>query len=213
MIIFFDVDSTLVTFEGLDWLAERNGVGQEVKALTTKSMNGEALLEEIFAYKINLIAPTKADFKLLAVEYQKNLVSGLTAVISELKQQGHQLGIVTGNFLDAVLPLADRLAISRDFVFANQAQHDKAGNYLGFAAEQPLASSTGKSEIITAVRNKYPEEKLVMIGDSMSDAETKNVVDYFVGFGGVIVREKVQLLADYYLTNMAELLDVPFLKK
>ena len=39
--VFFDLDSTLSKIEGLDWIAEKKGVGERMKEITRKAMNGE----------------------------------------------------------------------------------------------------------------------------------------------------------------------------
>ena len=38
-----------------------------------------------------------------------------------------------------------------------------------------------------------------MVGDGVSDLEAKPVVDLFIGFGGVGVRERVRAEADVYI--------------
>jgi phosphoserine phosphatase len=43
-LVFFDVDSTLVTIEGIDWLARGNA---SVAALTEAAMRGEIPLEHV----------------------------------------------------------------------------------------------------------------------------------------------------------------------
>ena len=47
-------------------------------------------------------------------------------------------------------------------------------------------------------------EKVVMIGDGVSDLETKEDVDLFVGFGGVVARDKVREGCDLWLEDMKD---------
>ncbi len=44
-----------------------------------------------------------------------------------------------------------------------------------------------------------------MVGDGVSDLETKPVVDLFVGFGRYTVRERVRAEADAFIKSLAEL--------
>ena len=45
-----------------------------------------------------------------------------------------------------------------------------------------------------------------MVGDGVSDLETKPVVDRFVGFGRYLSREKVRAAADNFIHSLDELL-------
>ncbi len=44
-------------------------------------------------------------------------------------------------------------------------------------------------------------KRVVMIGDGISDLETKPDVDLMIGFGGVVEREKVKKGADLWLNR------------
>ena len=45
-------------------------------------------------------------------------------------------------------------------------------------------------------------ERVVMMGDGVSDLETKPDVDAFIGFGGVVARPKVVSGCDHWLADM-----------
>ena len=47
-LVVFDCDSTLSTIEGVDELALRAGVGDEVARLTTAAMAGEVPLDQVY---------------------------------------------------------------------------------------------------------------------------------------------------------------------
>ena len=53
---FFDVDSTLVTIEGIDVLADGN---PEITKLTDAAMNGEIPLDQAYAKRLEMIRPSK----------------------------------------------------------------------------------------------------------------------------------------------------------
>ena len=46
-----------------------------------------------------------------------------------------------------------------------------------------------------------------MIGDGATDMEARPPADAFIGFGGVVVREKVKQGADWFVTDMQELIN------
>ena len=57
--VCFDVDSTLVTIEGLDSLAEYCGVGEEVKQWTKRAMGGSVTFQESLKARLNIVKATE----------------------------------------------------------------------------------------------------------------------------------------------------------
>ena len=57
--VCFDVDSTLVTIEGLDALAEYCGVGEEVKQWTKRAMRGSVTIQESLKARLNIVKATE----------------------------------------------------------------------------------------------------------------------------------------------------------
>jgi phosphoserine phosphatase len=49
-----------------------------------------------------------------------------------------------------------------------------------------------------------------MVGDGISDLESQNEVDMFIGFGGVVIREVVKNSAQHFVESFA---DIPALAK
>jgi phosphoserine phosphatase len=46
-----------------------------------------------------------------------------------------------------------------------------------------------------------------MVGDGATDLEARPPADLMIGFGGVVVREKVRDHADWFVTDFKELAD------
>mmetsp|Transcript_21897 Transcript_21897/g.49831 ORF Transcript_21897/g.49831 Transcript_21897/m.49831 type:complete len:109 (-) Transcript_21897:288-614(-) len=57
--VCFDVDSTVVTEEGIDVLAAHLGVGQQVADLTASAMSGTTKFEDALAARLSLMQPSK----------------------------------------------------------------------------------------------------------------------------------------------------------
>ena len=64
--------------------------------------------------------------------------------------------------------------------------------------EGPLTVSSGKSRIVRELAGDRHGRRL-MVGDGASDLATRAIVDLFVGFGGVVAREKVRKEADVFV--------------
>jgi len=65
--------------------------------------------------------------------------------------------------------------------------------------EGPLTVSSGKPAIVRELAAGKHGRKM-MIGDGASDLATRAVVDLFVGFGGVVARQKVKDGADAFVS-------------
>lgn len=196
-IVVFDLDSTLVKIEGLDWLASLNGRGKLVKALTKRSMNGEISFKEVLNKKMRIIAPSHNDLILLGKEYCKNLVEDVKKVIYFLQKLNKEVWIVTGNFDPAVSILANKLGIPKENAINNKVYFDAEGNYNGFNSKSPLAHNNGKTKIIKKM--KKDKKKIVFIGDGYTDLEVMKCVDLFIGYGGAVTRNIVKSNSNYYI--------------
>ena len=45
-----------------------------------------------------------------------------------------------------------------------------------------------------------------MVGDGATDLEARPPADGFIGYGGIVVREKVKAGADWFVTDFSELI-------
>lgn len=195
--IFFDFDSTLANAETLDMLGDDAGVGEEVRKLTEASMNGDVAMSEIFEHKVNLIAPTQGMID--RVNTQDLLTEGMEETVAVLHKLGKEVFILTSNFKLLVKPWAKKLNIAPERIIGNDLLFDTEGNYLSMDMTNPLARGGGKRTVI----EQYIKEKAhaVMIGDSVSDMETQPAVAKFIGFGGIVTRERVRKGADVFVQD------------
>lgn len=198
--LFFDVDSTLVTIEGIDVLA---GGNPEIAKLTNAAMNGEVPLDEVYARRLEIIRPARAAVDALSRRYVESLVNGAEEVIAALRERGHVLHLVTAGIEQAIEPLAERLGIRN--VHAVRLMFDHDGNYEDFDRRSLLTRAGGKELVVRAVRARS-KGGAAMIGDGASDLEAKPAVDLFIGFGGVAERPLVRENADVFVSDLRDVL-------
>ncbi len=198
--LFFDVDSTLVTIEGIDVLA---GGHPEIAKLTNAAMNGEVPLDEVYARRLEIIRPARAAVDALAQRYLASLVDGAEEVIAALRERGHVIHLVTAGIEQAIAPLAERLGIRN--VHAVRLMFDDDGNYENFDRRSLLTRAGGKELVVRAVRVRS-KGGAAMIGDGASDLEAKPAVDLFIGFGGVAERPLVRENADVFVSDLRDVL-------
>ena len=222
--VIFDCDMTLVSVEGIDELARLKGQSEYVASLTRQAMNGELPLEEVYAKRLELLRPTRAELNEVGRIYRRTLVPQAVETIATLQQAGVDVFIVSGGLREAVLDLAGLLKVPASHVHAVDVQldelrgawwdyirHQYAGNpdetYFAFPAT-PLAESNGKLAVVSQIAANG--KRTMMVGDGMTDLQTREAVRLFVGFGGAERRAAVAAAADVYIEgpSLASLLPV-----
>ena len=196
-LIFFDVDSTLVTIEGIDVLA---GGNPEIARLTAAAMNGEIPLDQVYARRLDIIRPKRQAVEELGQRYIASLTPGAGETVEALRAAGAEIHLVTAGIAQAIAPLAQHLGVAGRLVHAVSLHFDAAGNYAGFDSRSFLAKPGGKEIVVRDVRARS-HGKAAFIGDGASDLEARPAVDLFVGFGGVHTRPIVRENADVFVAE------------
>ncbi|GAA5131287.1 hypothetical protein GCM10023212_42380 [Luteolibacter yonseiensis] len=201
-LFFIDCDSTLSTIEGIDELARAKGdeVFQRVVDLTHAAMNGEVPIGDVFFKRMEMIRPDRDLCESIAQLYMETVVSGAAELIQELKADGWLPIILSGGFAPLIRPLAELLGV--EHVEAVPVYFNDDGSYKGYGETYPTTRNLGKNEVIREWKTALLPERVVMMGDGMSDMETGPDVDLFVGFGGVVARPRVMDGAGYWLADM-----------
>jgi phosphoserine phosphatase len=202
-LICFDCDSTLSSVEGIDELARLRGpeIFATVEALTNDAMNGLIRIEDIFKLRLDAIRPSVEDAASIGRRYLATVEPTAKATVDALRALGWTCIIISGGFRQAIRPLANSLGIDR--IEAVDLYFGPDGAYRGFDEKYPSTRSGGKVEIIATLRAELSPDKVVMIGDGVSDLETQPVVDLFVGYGGYTARERVRREAQVFVTSLA----------
>lgn len=195
--IFFDLDSTLVTIEGLDFLASQKDKEDELKQITVRAMNGELSMQEAMAIKMQALSPSRADLTHMGHEYLKNMVPGAKESVAHLHKAGHRVWILTGNFQPAAGMLAKYLGIPQSRVITNDIRFYPDGSYQSFDLEHPLSNNRGKVTMLQDLQIDLAQA--VMVGDGATDLDTQSCVGLFIGFGGVVERQRVREQAQVYV--------------
>ena len=130
-LICFDMDSTLIHTECLDQLAERAGVGDEVKAITASAMRGEIDFTESFTRRVALL---KGLDESVMEDFARNLPfnEGLERMMTILKRVGYKTAILSGGFTYFGKYLQQKFGF--DYVYANELEIKDGkltGRYLG----------------------------------------------------------------------------------
>jgi len=212
--VFFDVDSTVVTTEGIDLLGKCFGVMKEISELTKNAMNGNVKFQDAMAQRLELMADRGMNQERLEecvkTEGKPQWSAGVQEVVKRLHAMGKDVYLVSGGFRNMIRPIAETLDIPQEMVYANTILFDKKGNYAGFDRKAPTSRSGGKPAVLRRLKRKKGYKTMIMIGDGATDldARTQGPAAAFIGYGGVSVRKKVQEGADWFVYGFKELLAV-----
>ncbi len=201
-LFFIDCDSTLSTIEGIDELARAKGdeVFAQVVDLTNAAMNGEVPITEVFPRRMEMIQPDRALCDEIGRLYVNTIVPGAEKMIHDLKAAGWLPVILSGGFEPIIRPLAERLGIQH--VEAVPLYFHEDGSYRGYGEDYPTTRNLGKNEVIREWKQALLPRHVLMMGDGVSDLETRPDVDAFIGFGGVVARPRVAAACDHWLSDM-----------
>ncbi|MGI9319427.1 MAG: HAD-IB family phosphatase [bacterium] len=214
--VIFDCDSTLSAIEGIDHLAAQPDTKQSIVALTNAAMDGEMPLDAVYGKRLELISPTRQAVQELTRHYKAHIVSGAQEVVNSLIEVGCDIYIVSGGLIEPVKEFGISLGIPAANIRAVEIEYDQlSGNWWQNEPRSPevlsrqryltyrqsdLAESDGKARIIDQLLHGKAGASL-LIGDGISDFMARNAVDLFVGFGGVVSRQKVKECAPVFIQS------------
>jgi phosphoserine phosphatase len=169
-------------------------------------MLGEIPVAEIFASRMDLVAPSLEEVEALAREYVSRVERGAPESLAKLTNAGVRVVLVSGGLRDAILPLARHLGVPDRDVNAVAIYFAEGGAYSGFDRASPMTRNGGKAEMIRSLSLARP---ILGVGDGITDLEVRTAdppaIDAFAAYTGVIDRPIVTSAADYVIRNFDEL--------
>ncbi|MHA7844583.1 MAG: phosphoserine phosphatase SerB [Winogradskyella sp.] len=178
-LVCFDMDSTLIQTEVIDELAERAGVGEEVKAITESAMQGEIDFQESFKKRMKLLEGLSEDV-LQDVAENLPITKGARRLIDTLHYYGYKTAILSGGFTYFGHYLREKLDI--DFVYANELEIKDGvltGGYLG-----DIVDGHKKAEYLQLLADDMgiDIEQTIAIGDGANDLQMLNLAGLGIAF-------------------------------
>lgn len=210
-LICLDCDSTLSAIEGVDELARLRGgeCHAAVEEMTRDAMDGKIPLDRVFGRRLELIRPTEREAAAIGQRYLEQIEPTARVTVDALRRAGWTPVIVSAGYTQAIEPLARALQIAR--IEAVRLRFDSAGGYAGFDEAHPATRQGGKPAIVRRLKAEFRPGRTVAVGDGVSDLETRDEVDLFVGFGRYAQRAAVKAGAHVFIHSLDEL--VPLLTR
>lgn len=178
-LICFDMDSTLIQTEVIDELAEKAGVGKEVKAITESAMNGEIDFCESFKRRIKLLKGLDQSI-LEKIAKKLPITEGLERLMIILKKSGYKTAIISGGFTYFGNYLKEKFGF--DYVFANTldiVDGKLTGKYIG-----DIVDGKKKAEYLKflAQKENIDIQQTVAVGDGANDLPMLSIAGLGIAF-------------------------------
>jgi phosphoserine phosphatase len=167
-LVVMDVDSTLLTGEVIDVLAERAGCAGEVAELTARAMRGEIDFAEALRQRVALLAGLDAAV-LTEIRHQLTLAPGARTLVRTLSRLGYRCGVVSGGFTQVTDWLTAELGL--DYAAANTLEIAD-GKLTGRVTGQ-LIDRAGKERMLRlfAAQAGVPVSQTIAVGDGANDLD------------------------------------------
>jgi phosphoserine phosphatase len=178
-LICFDMDSTLIETEVIDELAERNGAGEQVRAITEAAMRGEIDFTESFTQRVALL---KGLDVAVMQEIAENLpiTEGADRLMKVLKKIGFKIAILSGGFTYFGNYLKHKYAI--DYVYANELEIENGkltGRHTG-----DIVDGKRKAELLRLIAQveNVDIRQTVAVGDGANDLPMISIAGLGIAF-------------------------------
>lgn len=165
-LICFDMDSTLIQTECIDQLAERAGVGEEVRAITERAMRGEIDFNESFRERVALLKGLDVS---VMQDIAENLpiTEGVSRMMEVLKRTGYKTAILSGGFTFFGDYLKRKFGF--DYVYANELEVENGkltGRYVG-----EVVDGKRKAELLRLIAQveNVNIAQTIAVGDGAND--------------------------------------------
>lgn len=194
--VCFDMDSTLIQTEVIDELAEKAGVGDQVKKTTESAMRGEIDFSASFIQRVALLKGLDEN---VMKEIAENLplTEGAERLFKTLKNYGYKTAILSGGFNYFGNYLKSKLGV--DYVFANELEI--ANGKLTGKHKGEIVDGLKKAELLKllAFKEDIHLEQVIAVGDGSNDLPMLQLAGLGIAFHA---KPKVKATAKHAISNI-----------
>jgi len=162
-----DMDSTMIQQECIDELADEAGVGERVKDITARAMNGELDFEGALIERVGLLKglPVTVIDKVLADRI--TLMPGGKALLATMKANGAYAALVSGGFTAFTAKVAAELGFDENRANTLLTHSDELSGDVG----RPILGREAKVQALEEItaRLGISEDEVIAVGDGAND--------------------------------------------
>ncbi|WP_034756238.1 phosphoserine phosphatase SerB [Janthinobacterium lividum] len=179
-LVAMDMDSTLITIECIDEIADMQGLKPQVAAITEAAMRGELDFAASLKQRVALLEGLDASALQRVYDERLKLSPGAEAMLAAVKKAGLKTLLVSGGFTFFTERLKERLGL--DFTHANALEivdGKLTGKVLGGIVDAEEKQRT--VERVCAELGITPSQAIVM-GDGANDLKMMGIAGLSVAF-------------------------------
>ena len=162
-----DMDSTMITVECIDELADYAGIKDRVAEITERAMRGELVFEGALRERVALLEGLDEAMLDRCHAERVRIMAGARALVRTMRREGGHAVLVSGGFTR----FADRVAadIGFDRAVANRLDID-GGRLLGTVGDPIVGAEAKRRTLIeTAAALGIPIDAAMAVGDGAND--------------------------------------------
>ena len=166
-LLITDMDSTLISIECIDEIADMLGIKHQVSVITEAAMRGELDFEQSLTQRVALLKGLPVDELQRVYDERLNLNPGAEKLISHLKQSNIKSALVSGGFTFFTDQLKDRLGL--DYTLANTLGIED-GRLTG-VVNGDIIGAQSKADLLIKLSKELNLEpcEVIAIGDGAND--------------------------------------------
>lgn len=195
-LVAMDMDSTLITIECIDEIADMQGLKAQVSEITEAAMRGELDFAASLTRRVALLEGLDASALERVYEERLKLSPGAEAMLQAVQQAGLKTLLVSGGFTYFTSRLKERLNL--DYTHANELEivdGKLTGKVLGAIVDADAKQQT--VERVCAELGISPSQAIVM-GDGANDLKMMSIAGMSVAFRAKpVVREQASVALNF----------------
>ncbi len=199
-LLAMDMDSTLITIECIDEIADMQGLKPRVAEITEAAMRGEIEFRESLTRRVALLKGLDASALERVYQERLQLSPGAERMLAAVKATGLKTLLVSGGFTFFTDRIRQRLGL--DFSHSNQLEIDAGkltGRVLGGIVD--AEEKKAKVERVCAEIGTTPMQAIVM-GDGANDLKMMAIAGISVAFRAKpVVREQADIALNFVGLN------------
>ncbi|MDD5300854.1 MAG: phosphoserine phosphatase SerB [Gallionella sp.] len=166
-LLVMDMDSTLITIECIDEIADMQGLKPQVAAITESAMRGEIDFAESLRRRVALLEGLDEHALQRVYDERLRLSPGAEIMLAALHAQGIKIMLVSGGFVFFTERLKPRLGL--DFTHANTLEI--VGGKLTGKVLGKIFDAQGKADWLVKIREELglKPEQVIAMGDGAND--------------------------------------------
>jgi phosphoserine phosphatase len=165
MLLVADMDSTMITVECIDELADYAGIKPQIAEVTERAMRGELDFAAALDARVALLAGLEEAMIERCLAERVKIMPGAAALVRTMRAKGAKTVLVSGGFTRFAEPVAKEIGFDR--AIANRL--DIAGGALAGTVGKPIVDAMVKQATLEAEAQGMDRALTMAVGDGAND--------------------------------------------